>query len=113
MIASRMNDRDQTMTDQRLINGPPDAPTIALAHGAGAAMDSPFMEAMAVGLAEQGFRVVRFEFPYMAQRRTGGGSRPPDKEPVLRRTWLSVIESLGPARTIIGGKSMGGRMASL
>lgn len=100
------------MKPQWLINGPANAPTIALAHGAGAAMDSPFMEAMAEGLADRGFRVVRFEFPYMAQRRTGG-SRPPDKEPVLRRTWLEVIAELGHQRLIIGGKSMGGRMASL
>ncbi len=76
-------------------------------------MDSPFMQSMAVGLADHGFRVVRFEFPYMAQRRNGRGSRPPDKEPVLRRAWRDVIARLSPERLVIGGKSMGGRMASL
>ena len=50
----------------RLIDGAEDAPaTVLLAHGAGAPMDSPFMAAMAAGLAEQGWRLLRFEFPYM------------------------------------------------
>ncbi len=87
--------------------------TIALAHGAGAPMDSPFMNVMAAGLAEQGYRVARFEFPYMAARRTQGRGGPPDREPVLRATWLQVVEHLGRERLVIGGKSMGGRLASL
>jgi predicted alpha/beta-hydrolase family hydrolase len=85
---------------------------IALAHGAGAGMDSPFMAAMASGLAGRGFRVARFEFPYMAARRTGT-KRPPDREPVLRAAWLRVVARLGPDGLVIGGKSMGGRIASL
>jgi len=52
--------------------------TVVLAHGAGAAMDSPFMEAIADGLVARGLRVVRFEFPYMRHRRAEGGRRPPD-----------------------------------
>ncbi|HXY36857.1 MAG TPA: alpha/beta fold hydrolase [Planctomycetaceae bacterium] len=97
-----------------LIDGPKDAPwTIALAHGAGAPMDSPFMSIMAQGLAKRGYRVARFEFPYMAARRTGGRRGAPDREPVLRETWLAVVESLGRERLIIGGKSMGGRIASM
>jgi len=52
-----------------LIDGPATAPiTVVVAHGAGAGMDSPFMAFFADGLAAAGFRVVRFEFPYMAQR---------------------------------------------
>jgi predicted alpha/beta-hydrolase family hydrolase len=95
-------------------DGPADAPlTVALAHGAGAPMDSPFMETVAAGLASAGWRVARFEFPYMAARRADGRRRPPDREPVLRATWLAVIARLGAARTVIGGKSMGGRIASL
>jgi uncharacterized protein len=86
--------------------------TIALAHGAGAGMDSPFLAAMAKGLADNGFRVARFEFPYMTARRTGK-KRPPDREPVLRDAWLQVIAELGPDGLVIGGKSMGGRIASL
>jgi uncharacterized protein len=97
-----------------LFDGSKDAQwTIALAHGAGAAMDSPFMYAMAQGLAKHGYRVARFEFPYMAARRTGGRRGAPDREPVLRETWLKVVETLGREHLIIGGKSMGGRIASL
>jgi predicted alpha/beta-hydrolase family hydrolase len=97
-----------------LFDGPDGAPlTVALAHGAGAPMDSPFMEAMAHGLGACGWRVARFEFPYMALRRTEGRKKPPDREPVLRETWAGIIGRLGPGRTVIGGKSMGGRIASM
>src|SRR5262245_49526839 len=97
-----------------LINGPSSATrTIILAHGAGAQMDSEFMNYFAVGLADSGVRVVRFEFPYMAARRVSSRRGPPDREPVLREKWLSVIKSLNAARLVIGGKSMGGRIASL
>lgn len=96
-----------------LTDGPVGTPvTVALAHGAGAPMDSPFMESVARGLAAAGLRVARFEFPYMARRRADGRKRPPDREPVLLETWEAVIERLG-APLVIGGKSMGGRMASL
>jgi predicted alpha/beta-hydrolase family hydrolase len=87
--------------------------TVILAHGAGAPMDTDFMNFFAEGLAKQGPRVVRFEFPYMAERRKTGKSRPPDREPVLRETWLRVIESVNAKSVFIGGKSMGGRIASL
>jgi len=97
-----------------IFDGPAEANlTIALAHGAGAAMDSPFMQAFAVGLAERGYRVVRFEFPYMAERRETGVKKPPNRLPVLLETWQAVINELGPENLIIGGKSMGGRIASL
>lgn len=98
-----------------LTTGPADAAvTLVLAHGAGAGMDSAFMEAFAAGLALRGVRVVRFEFPYMAARRATGSKRPPDRAPVLLDCWHRVIAALGPAgRLVIGGKSMGGRMASL
>jgi predicted alpha/beta-hydrolase family hydrolase len=87
--------------------------TLILAHGAGAPMDSPFLNAMARGLAERGVRVARFEFPYMRGRREGR-RRPPDREPVLLQTWRDAVEALGGGgRIVIGGKSMGGRMASL
>jgi predicted alpha/beta-hydrolase family hydrolase len=97
-----------------LLNGLAKAKTtIALAHGAGAAMDSPFMDYFARGLGERGYRVVRFEYPYMASKRVTGKAKPPDREPVLRETWLRVIEKLGAKGLVIGGKSMGGRIASL
>jgi predicted alpha/beta-hydrolase family hydrolase len=76
-------------------------------------MDSEFMNAFADGLGEAVIRVVRFEFPYMAERRKTGERRPPDREPVLRETWLRVIESLAADNLVIGGKSLGGRIASM
>jgi predicted alpha/beta-hydrolase family hydrolase len=104
------------MTDETelLLDGPADADsTVVLAHGAGAPMDTPFMNAVAHGLAGRGLRVARFEFPYMRRRRDGGGRRPPDRPAVLKDSYRSVVERLGPARRlVIGGKSLGGRMAS-
>ena len=67
-----------------LFDGPPEARfTVVLAHGAGAPMDSPFMDAVAGGGAARGLRVARFEFPYMRVRRELGGRRPPDRAPAL------------------------------
>lgn len=92
-----------------LIDGPDDADrTFAFAHGAGGGMQTTFMTAVARGLAKEGIRVVRFEFPYMAAKR---GS--PDKPPVLIETWHQVIRDHGPERLVIGGKSMGGRIATM
>lgn len=97
-----------------LIDGPADAPlTFAFAHGAGAPMDTPFMTAFAEGLGARGWRVARFEFPYMARRREDSKRRPPDRAPVLLDCWQAVIAALGPDNLVIGGKSMGGRMASM
>ena len=88
-----------------LFDGPADASTrIALAHGAGAGMDSSFMEFFAKGLGRQGYRVVRFEYPYMASKRMTGKQKLPDREPVLRETWMRVIEMLGREGLVIGGK---------
>ncbi|MDH0647005.1 alpha/beta hydrolase [Pseudomonas sp. GD03858] len=89
---------------------------LILAHGAGAPMDSGFMEDMAQRLAGQGVGVVRFEFPYMAERRLNGGRRPPNPQKVLLECWRTVYDQLRPlvaGRLAVGGKSMGGRMASL
>ncbi len=89
---------------------------LILAHGAGAPMDSAFMEEMAQRLAGQGLGVLRFEFPYMAQRRSGGGKRPPNPQAVLLDCWREVYAGVRPlvaGPLAIGGKSMGGRMASL
>ena len=97
-----------------LVDGPADAAsTIVLAHGAGAPMDSPFMNRIARGLAERGLRVARFEFPYMAARREGR-RRPPDPPKTLLDAWRAVVAELGGgARLVIGGKSLGGRIASM
>lgn len=97
-----------------LFDGPAGADwTVALAHGAGAPMDSPFMNVLSAGLAAQGLRVVRFEFPYMAARRVDGRRKPPNQQPVLLDCWRQVIGQFDANRLVIGGKSMGGRMASL
>jgi predicted alpha/beta-hydrolase family hydrolase len=80
-------------------------------------MDSAFMEAIAKGVASAGFRIARFEFPYMRARREEGRRGPPDREPALRRSWHDAIRVLseehGPGFLVIGGKSMGGRIASM
>ena len=97
-----------------LFDGPEDARNrVVLAHGAGAGMQEAMLAAVAGGLAARGIRVARFEFPYMALRRSDGVRRGPDREPVLLATWRAAIAALGdPATLVIGGKSMGGRMAS-
>jgi predicted alpha/beta-hydrolase family hydrolase len=103
-----------TSVPKFLCDGPAGAKrTIALAHGAGRGWDSPSLEAIAGGLAKAGHRVVRFEFPYMVRCREEGTRRPPDRQPVLLETWKAVIDELGADGLVIGGKSMGGRMASL
>jgi len=98
-----------------LTSGPEDAETtLILAHGAGAPMDSEFMNVIAEGIAAAGIRVVRFEFPYMARRRTEGKKSPPNRQPILIETWQQAIkEHRGSNRLFIGGKSMGGRIASM
>ncbi|MGY3174788.1 putative alpha/beta-hydrolase family hydrolase [Pseudomonas sp. TE12234] len=94
----------------------PASATLILAHGAGAPMDSDWMSDMAARLAAQGVNVLRFEFPYMAQRRVDGGKRPPNPAPKLLECWrevYAVVRRHVAGRLAIGGKSMGGRMASL
>lgn len=71
------------------------------------------MAFFAEGLAAQGVRVIRFEFPYMAERRQTASRRPPNRTPALLDAWRSVVADLDPGRTVIGGKSLGGRMASM
>lgn len=98
-----------------LFDGPEDARvTILLAHGAGAPMDSASMTAATKALAAAEFRVARFEFGYMAARRTGERRPPPKAESVMPE-YVAAIDDLGPTNgpLIIGGKSMGGRVASM
>src|SRR5438874_11984371 len=98
-----------------LFDGPDDARDIlVLAHGAGGAMDTPWMTRMAQAIAGRGVRVVRFEFPYMARRRRGEGGGAPDRQPILLDSWREVVRELGGGgRLVIGGKSLGGRMAGM
>jgi predicted alpha/beta-hydrolase family hydrolase len=98
-----------------LFDGPEDARvTILLAHGAGAPMDSASLTAAARALAEAEFRVARFEFGYMAGRRQGVRKPPPKAETVMPE-YVAAIDDLGPTPgpLLIGGKSMGGRVASM
>lgn len=82
---------------------------ILLAHGSGAAMDTPWMDTVAEGLEAQGFRAARFEFSYMSARRTSGSKRPPAKADTYAPEFLAAIYALGcDDPLIIGGKSMGG-----
>lgn len=94
-----------------LVDGPDAAPTLVLAHGAGAAMDSPGMVDITSRIAARGVRVVRFEFAYMASRRSGV-RRPPPRADTLLDEYRAVLAEVG-GRPVIGGRSMGGRVASM
>jgi predicted alpha/beta-hydrolase family hydrolase len=99
-----------------LSDGPREARiALILAHGAAGPMDSAFMNVIAMGVAAHGIRVVRFEFPYMAARRSSGKRGAPDREPVLIDSWRGAIARVrGESKLVaIGGKSLGGRIASM
>jgi predicted alpha/beta-hydrolase family hydrolase len=77
-------------------------------------MDSAAMNAAAKALSDVGFRVARFEFAYMASRRAGDGRKPPPRAESLVDEYASAVRELSAAGPlIIGGKSMGGRVASM
>lgn len=86
---------------------------LVLAHGAGAGQQHPWMTAMAEGLAARGVDVVTFDFPYAHERR-----RLPDRAPMLEHCFHAAIDAarrhppLGGRRLFLGGKSMGGRIAT-
>ncbi len=90
--------------------------TLIFAHGAGAPMDSEFMEDMTRRFLGLGISVVRFEFPYMSQRRTSAVRRPPNRMEVLQETWCRVYREVREQTDqpiVMAGKSMGGRVASM
>lgn len=103
------------MSPPFLFDGPDDAPvTLLLAHGSGAPMDSAAMNAATTALAAEGLRIARFEFPYMAARRSDGGRKPPPKAETLNPEFMAAVIALGAKGSlVIGGKSMGGRVASM
>ncbi|MDB5539151.1 MAG: Alpha/beta hydrolase [Devosia sp.] len=104
------------MATEFLFDGPEDARvTIMLAHGAGAPMDSASMNATARALAAGGFRVARFEFAYMASRRSAAGKKPPPRAETVMPEYVAAVDDLGPTDgpLVVGGKSMGGRVASM
>lgn len=92
-------------------------PLVILAHGAGAPYTSPFMAETARGLVERGLCVLRFHFPYMEAAQRAGTKRPPDPAKRMLTTWRAIIDRAlalrGHGPLVIGGKSMGGRMASM
>lgn len=106
-----------------VIDAPPALPPVArllLAHGAGAPMTSPFMGTIAQLLAARGLEILRFEFSYMAARRDGGKRRPPPKAETLADEYRHAVAAAAERQAtdastplLIGGKSMGGRVASL
>jgi len=87
----------------------PGAPLFVCAHGAGSDMSHRSMSRLAAALLERGISVARFNFPYREQ-----GSRRPDPMPVLRARYEAVVQQLrGEGKLVIGGRSMGGRVASM
>jgi predicted alpha/beta-hydrolase family hydrolase len=94
-------------------SGPAADTAVILAHGAGNDMTNPLLSAVHTGIAMHGYPTVKFNFPYKER-----GGRAPDPAPVLEACWRNVLEAvrgdaeIGARRIVIGGKSMGGRMAS-
>ncbi|HEY5716607.1 MAG TPA: alpha/beta fold hydrolase [Psychromonas sp.] len=95
-----------------IYSGASDGPLFVFAHGAGAPASSDFMETITKGLVLRGIRVARFNFPYMQQRIDNGTRRPPERAPKLIAQFQRLIANLDQAM-VIGGKSMGGRIATL
>ena len=95
--------------------------TLVLAQGAGASMHSDYMQYFAEQLAHQGIQVGRFNFPYMVTSIETQRRRPPDRAPKLLDAWEEIIKRVSERmcaqgcnqRLAIGGKSMGGRIASM
>jgi hypothetical protein len=102
-----------SVTATRYGGGPSPLATLILAHGAGASQSSEFMVAFATGLSARGLTVVTFNFPF-----TERGKRLPDPQPVLESCYRTVLARVAadPALVglpiFIGGKSLGGRIAS-
>jgi uncharacterized protein len=93
-----------------IVTGEGDGPTLVLAHGAGGGMETPLLQGFAEGLGTAGVTCLRFNFAY-----SEAGRRGPDREPALREVWTAAFEAGselgGPVWA--GGKSLGGRIASM
>jgi uncharacterized protein len=105
------------MIELDICQGTPDSVAcLILAHGAGADKDSEFMQDMSARIAKLGITVVRFNFSYMVKRQQDGKRRPPDRMPALQQCYIDTIKQVSQSIDLpiwIGGKSMGGRVASL
>lgn len=95
-----------------IFDGPEQGPLFVFSHGAGAPLNSDFMQQVTEGLVIKGIRVVRFNYHYMQQRVETGTRRPPERAPYLLKQFLEVVQAINQPM-VIGGKSMGGRMATL
>src|SRR3954468_11746635 len=86
--------------------------TLVLAHGAGAGMEHPLLEGFARAIAEARIATYRFNFVYVER-----GKKAPDRQPLLRQAWLAAFEDAssraGDRPVLAGGKSLGGRIASM
>ena len=100
-----------------MVDNPEGQATLIFAHGAGAGMDHAWMETMTKLMAQKGYRVVRFEFPYMAKKRVTGKAGGPNPMPTLLSTYAGVVEAEQKRaknnKLFVSGKSMGGRVASM
>ena len=106
------------MTAPLTFDGPEAGPRgkiLVLTHGAGASSRHPSLAELARLIGERGVRVARFDFPYMRRAaETGARAWPPDDEEVLVGAWVEVVRELAPSsRLVIGGRSLGGRVASI
>jgi uncharacterized protein len=85
---------------------------VVIAHGAGAGMDHPFLVGFCRAIADEGIAAARFNFHYM-----NAGRRSPDGEPSLRAAWNEAFDGVralaGERPVLVGGKSLGGRIASM
>ncbi|AKE51436.1 alpha/beta fold hydrolase [Kangiella geojedonensis] len=89
------------------------AVTFILAHGAGADSQSEFMQFMKRHISDDIIEVVTFDFPYMVRRQKTGKKSPPDRMPTLIDAFHQQINSISSGPIVIGGKSMGGRVATM
>ena len=103
----------RAVSGRLLMPGASSQSLLVLAHGAGNDMDHPFLSYVHEGAASAGVAALKFNFPYKE-----AGRRAPDPQPKLEATWRSVLawvrnqKALSGLRLFVGGKSLGGRIAS-
>jgi len=102
-----------------LVDGKGGNGVVVLSHGAGMPMDHAYLNRISVALVALGLKVIRFEFPYMSERRVTGKKKFPDKMPALEQCYCDVVDFVSKYHMAEGeslylaGKSLGGRVATL